>query len=80
MRRDGRSGRVRPGVAVRVIDVPMGIDELPDRVRTQAVEGRHYARFGDREPGVDKKLAILASEDGDISAGTFQNADIATQG
>jgi hypothetical protein len=79
MRSYGRSGFVQPGVAVRVIDMPVCINERCDLVRSRAVKGGRDARFGNREPGIDEKLAIFAGENGDITARAFQNADIATQ-
>jgi hypothetical protein len=63
-----RQPPLQPGVAVRVNDMPRCIDQLCDRVRTQAVEGRRNPRSGNCEPSVDEKLAISAGEDGNISA------------
>src|SRR5215467_1623696 len=58
----------------------MGVDQPGDRVRTQALEGRCDPRFRNGKPGIDKKLAVPAREDGDISARTIQNSDIPTEG
>jgi hypothetical protein len=45
MRRDGCACGVKPGIPVGVIDMPMGINQPGDRVRTQAIEGRRNSRF-----------------------------------
>jgi len=39
----GRAGQT--GIAVRVINMPMRIDELGDQVRTQTVESRRNSRY-----------------------------------
>src|SRR5438445_2388319 len=70
---------MQPRVAVGMVEVPMGIDEVRDRVSTELRKslGDLRARYAD--PGIDEHLAIRARQDGDVSAGALEDADIVSQ-
>ena len=40
VRDDGRTGRMHPLVAVRVIEMPMRVDQMFDRIATDAIQRR----------------------------------------
>jgi hypothetical protein len=43
---DGRPFRIQPLVAVRVIEVPMRVDQVLDRIAAEAIGGFQNARAG----------------------------------
>ena len=70
---------VQPLVAVGVVEVPVRVDQMPDRLGTEACQ-----RLGDLRPragnaGVDEELAVRAGEDRDVAARTHQHTDPAAQ-
>src|SRR5215469_13407738 len=69
-----------PGISIRVIHMPVGVDQLRYSVRTQVVESLHNSCFRYRKPRVDKKLAVLAVENRDIASRALQNTDAAKKG
>ena len=77
MREDCRAFAVEPFVSVGMIEVPMGIDQMLDRVGAEAVGGFQDARLRGGDAGIDKNLAVAARQHGDIAAGAFEDADIA---
>jgi hypothetical protein len=68
---------VHPIVAAGVIEVPVRVDELLDGVRTDTGESRRNVRPRGDDFGIDEKLSVLASKNGDVSTGAKQDADIA---
>jgi len=64
---DGSLG-VQPCIAVGMVEVPVGVDQMPDRIAAKAI-GRledSYARYGD--PSIDEDLTVRPRQHGDISA------------
>src|SRR5580704_6161385 len=56
---------VQPLVAARVIEVPVCIDELLDRIRVDAGESRRNIRSRGDDFGIDEKLSVWAGKNGD---------------
>ena len=79
MRGNFSADRVQPFVAVSVVEVPMRIDQMFDRIVAKTRQRFNYSRFCAWYTGIDKEFSIPTREHGDISAGTFKNADIAAQ-
>ena len=79
MGEDGRTLRVQPLIAVGMIEVPMRVDQMLDRIGAEAVCGFENPRAGRGDPGVDEHLAVAAGQDGDVAARALENADIAAQ-
>jgi hypothetical protein len=78
--RDDRGARlVHPFVAVGVIPMPMGIDEVLERGRTNTVKGGRKLWLRNRDTGIDHQLAFIAVQNGDVSAGAYQYTDVAAQ-
>src|SRR5688572_23968545 len=80
VRQYGCSLGVQPFISVRVIEVPMRTDKLPDWLVTQASEG--FQDPGPRcgNPSVNEKLPVRSCEDGDIAARSLEYAQAAPQG
>ena len=60
-----------------MIRVPMGVDQLSDRVSAQIVERCFEPDSRYRESGIYKKFPVLAGEDSDVSSRALQNGDVA---
>jgi hypothetical protein len=73
------AGRMQPCVAIGMIEVPMGVDQVRDLLVSEPIErfGELRARYADA--GIDHDLAILAGENGDIAAGSLEYADVVSQ-
>src|SRR5580692_2542267 len=68
---------VHPFVAAGVIEVPVRVDELFDGIRIDAGESRRNVRPCGNDFGIDQKLSVRTSKNGDVSTGAKQDADIA---
>jgi hypothetical protein len=79
MREDGGALLVQPVVAVRVVEVPMSVDQMFDRVLAKAVGSVQDARAGRGNAGIDEHLAVGAGQNGDIPARPLDDRDIAAQ-
>ena len=79
MREDGGALLVQPLVAVRVVEVPMSVDQMFDRVLAKAVGSVQDARAGRGNAGIDEHLAVGAGQNGDIPARALDDRDIAAQ-
>src|SRR5215469_9680557 len=79
MGNNGCAFRIQPRIAVRVVEVPVGVDQMSDRITAKTVGSLQYpfARGGDS--GVDEHLAIAAGQDRDITPGALEDAYVATQ-
>ena len=76
---DGRAFAMQPLIAVGMVEVPMGIDQVLDRVGAEACEGLRDARTRGRNAGIHQKLAVSTGEDSDIAAGAFEHTHVAAQ-
>jgi hypothetical protein len=70
---------MQPFIAVRVIKMPVGVDQMSDWLRAYAGErlGNPRARSGDA--GVYQKFAIAAGEHGNVAARAIEDSDIAAK-
>src|ERR1700694_5319911 len=70
---------MQPFIAVSVIEVPVSVDEVLDRIGVEGIQSVRDPRPRDRETGVDKKFPAPTGQDGDVAAGALKNADIAPE-
>src|SRR5215472_2561115 len=70
---------MQPLVSVSVIEVPVRVDQMFDWIVAQTRQRFSDPRLGARYPSIHENLAIGAGEDSNISAGTFEDADVAAQ-
>src|SRR6266550_3505185 len=76
---NGCTGGVQPFVTVSVVKVPVGVDEVLDRIGTNPGESVGDLGVCTRKTSIDEKFSVATGEDGDISAGAHEDADVATQ-
>ena len=79
MRNDGGALRIQPLVAVGVIEVPVGVDQVGDWIAAEAVDRFEDAAARCGDAGIDKHLAVGARQDGDVAARALDDRDIAAQ-
>src|SRR5260370_34847669 len=79
MGQNGHSFCIQPLIAVRVIEMPGGVDQMSDRSAAEAVGGVQDSRTGWGDSGIDERLAIGTGQDSDIAARALENADVAAQ-
>ena len=73
------AGRMQPLVAVGMVEMPVRVDEVRDGIGAEVGKrlGDLRARYADA--GVDEHFAVRTGQDGDVSAGAFEHADIVSQ-
>ena len=71
--------RIKPLIAVRVIEVPVCVDQVLDRIAAKAVYGFENSRPGYSDRGIDEYLAVGTRDNRNITARALENADIAAQ-
>ena len=71
--------RMHPVVAVGVIEMPVGVYEVFDRVRTYFARASVIFGSGRRVTGIDDHFTVRPCQDGDVSARTDECADISAQ-
>ena len=76
---DGGAGSVHPGVAVGVVPVVVGVDQVFQRRRADLVQGGGQLVFRHGDAGVDDEFTLRAVVHDDVAAGAVQHADIAAQ-
>src|SRR5260370_592172 len=79
LRDDLRTGRMQPFVAVGMVEVPVRIDEMGDRIGAEGIKRLTHLRARHADPGIDEHLAIGSCEDGNVAAGAFEDPDIVSQ-
>src|SRR5262249_26544895 len=62
-----------------MIEVPVGVDEVFDRIAAKAVDGFQDAWAGGGNASIDEERAVFAGQDGDIPARSLDDGDLATQ-
>src|SRR6516162_7885004 len=67
--------RIQPLIAVRVIEVPVRVDQVLDRIATEATGLFQDARAGYGYPGIDEHLAVSTCQDTNIPTRTLQDTD-----
>ena len=76
---DAGSGFVDPLVATGVVEVPVGVDQLPDGIGVDACDGLFDVWTSGDDFGVYEQLSIGAGENGDISPSPQKDADVAAK-
>src|SRR5258708_26982901 len=67
--------RLQPLSAVRVIEMPVGVDQMSDRIAAEAVRCLQDSRAGCGESAIDEHLAVATGQDSDIAAGAVEETD-----
>ena len=62
VRDNGRSSVVEPVVAIRVVEVPMCVDQVLDRIVADAGKGLCDSGPGHGDAGIDQQFAIRSRE------------------
>src|SRR6202166_4739857 len=73
------AGRMQPFVAVGMIEVPVRVDEMRDRIGAEISKRLGDLRTRYADAGIDKHFSVRARQDGDVSAGALEYADIVSQ-
>jgi hypothetical protein len=76
---DPGAGRVQPFVAVGVIEMPVGVDQVRDRLAAERLQRLGELRTRHTDAAVDQDLAVGARQHGDVAARSFEHADIVAQ-
>ena len=79
MRDDLRADRIQPCIAVGVVEVPVRVDQVRDRIGAEIGERLGHLRARDGDAGVHEHLAVGAGQDRDVSTGPFEHADVVAQ-
>jgi hypothetical protein len=64
---------------VRVVEVPVGVDQVFDRITAEVVDGFEDAGARRGDAGIDKQFAVGACQDGDVATRALDDRDIAAQ-
>src|SRR5664279_6458849 len=73
------SNRMQPLVAVGMIEMPMGVDQMCDRIGTEIGESLRDLGTRDTDSSIHKHLAIGTCQHGNVSPGPFEHADVVSQ-
>ena len=76
---DLRACRMQPFIAVGVIEMPMGVDQVLDRIGAEFACGLQDPRTRRGDSSVDEHLAVGTGEDRDVAARALEDADVATK-
>src|SRR6516225_11240909 len=77
--RDFSADRMQPFVPVGVIEVPMRVNQMFDRIVAKTRQRFSYPSPCARNAGIDEEFPVAAGKHGDVSAGSFENVDVAAQ-
>jgi hypothetical protein len=79
MRNDLGAYRMKPFVAIGVIEMPMRIDQMGDGVNAKIGKGPGHLGPRHGNARVDEDFAVRAGKDRNVPAGAFQHADVVPQ-
>ena len=79
MSEDRCAGGVQPLVTIRVVEMPVSIDELLDGIGADRSESLGKLRTRTGEACIDQQLSVRTWQNRDISTGAHQDADVAAQ-
>src|SRR5260370_28314898 len=77
--KDAGSGLMDPLVAPGVVEVPVGVDQLLDRIGVDACDGLFDVWTGSDDFGIYEDLSIGAGENGDISTSAQEDTYISSK-
>ena len=70
---------MQPFIAVGVVEVPMRVDEMLDRVGANASQGLGDLGTRTSKTGVDEELTVASRKNGDISSRAKENTHVSTE-
>jgi hypothetical protein len=70
---------MHPLIPVRMIEMPMGVQQMAQWSRRYCVQGYFYLRFGGGQATINGKLAVAAGQNDDVAARTHQNEKSASE-
>ncbi len=70
---------IQPYVAVGMIEMPVRVDQVRDGIGAKTGKSSGDLRTRNANTGIDKQFAIGAGQDGDVSAGALEYADVVSQ-
>ena len=70
---------MKAGISIRVIYMPLRVDQPGDGVGAEAIDGSGNAWPRHRKPGVNEELALRAAQERDVSPGALRDADAPTK-
>src|SRR5580658_506824 len=79
LRGDGGAGGVQPFVAIRVVGVPVAVDQVPDRVLADGIKRSRNSGLRYGETGVDEELSVFAGQNRDVSSRALEDGNISPQ-
>jgi hypothetical protein len=68
----------QPKISIRVVEVPMRIDEACDWIAAETVGGLHNAGPHAGYSCVDETLVVRTDQDRDIATGALEDTDVAS--
>ena len=79
LRDDFGARRVEPGIPIGMVEVPMAVDQMADRVSAQRRErlGKLWPRHADTR--IDQHLAVWAGDDADVAARPLEHGDVVSE-
>ena len=79
VRQYASSGFVNPFVAAGVVEMPVGVYQLLDRICVDARESFRNVRTGGDDFRINQQLSVRAGKDSDISTSAQKDTDIAAK-
>src|ERR1700731_2208574 len=70
---------IQPYVAVGMIEMPVRVDQVRDGIGAKIGKSSGDLRTRYTNTGIDKHFAVGAGQDGDVSAGALEYADVVSQ-
>jgi hypothetical protein len=77
MGKDGRTGGSKGGVAVGVVEMPVGVDQPPRRLRKRGSDGAFDLRDTRAKSAVDDRADRRSGNRRDVSSGSAEDEDAA---
>jgi len=62
-----------------MVEVPVCVDQVGDRIGAEVCQGLHQLRARDSNAGINQHLAVRARQHGNRAARSFQHADIVAE-
>ena len=73
LREDAGTGFMKPGVSASVIEMPVRVDQLLDRILVDASQCRGNIRTRSYDLRIHKQVSVRPCENRDVSAGTEEH-------
>src|SRR5262249_30873869 len=79
MSHNGDALSIEPRIAVRMVEMPVGVDQISDRIAAQTGGRLQYPRARGGDAGVDEHLAVATGPNRNVAARALEDAHVATQ-